>query len=85
MIYYLAALSQTLLTQAWVPFKEPLEIYDTWMWFIFPLTIIIALVYKTLKVENLNQLLPQTLRLTGAMLLFMVAAASILWGVTEWL
>ena len=71
------------LTLAWRPFLEPLPLSDQWMWLIIPLAFVIALVYRTLKLPDLARLPMQTLRLTVMILLFMVAAAAILFTVVR--
>lgn len=75
----------SLVTLAWRPFLEPLPLHEHWMWLLLPLTLIISLVYKTLKTEDLSKLAWQTLRLTITILVFMVIAAVVLWAITEML
>ncbi len=68
-----------LTTLAWRPFLEPLPVDDIWMLLIIPLAFVISLVYRTLKMPDLKDLPQQAVRLTGMILLFMVAAAIVLY------
>lgn len=72
-----------MVTLAWRPFLEPLPLADHWMWLIIPLSLIISLVYRTLKMKDLTGLVGQTVRLTVMILVFMVAAAIVLYGVVR--
>ncbi len=74
-----------LLSPAWRPFLDPLPLHEHWMWLLLPLTLVIALVYKTLKTEDLSKLPGQTLRLTVTILVFMAVAAGGLLLITRWL
>lgn len=66
------------LTLGWRPLLEPLPVDDVWMWLLIPLTIVIATVYKTLKLPDLSRLPREVLRLTCLIIFSMVAAAVVL-------
>jgi len=66
------------LTLGWRPFLEPLPVDDLWMWLLIPLTIAIATVYKTLKLDDLNRLPWEIARLSTLIVLSMLAAAVVL-------
>ncbi len=68
---------------AWRPLLEPLALHDHWMWLIIPLAFVISLVYRALKLADLKDLPLQTVRLTVMILLFMVAAAVVLYAVVR--
>lgn len=73
----------SLATLAYRPFLEPLPMHDHWLLLMPPLALAIALVYKTIKIDDLNQLPRQALVLTAQILIFMTVAAAVLWAITE--
>lgn len=68
---------------AWRPFLDPLDVHNQWLWLLPPLAFAIALVYKTLKLPNLNHLLFHTFRLTTVILAIAVLASAALWILVE--
>jgi len=66
-----------------VPFLAPLPLDRYWLLLLLPLVVAIAIVYKTIKLEDLSQLPRQAAFLTGQIVAFMVLAAAALWLVTE--
>ena len=68
---------------AYRPFLEPLPMHDHWLLLMPPLALAIALVYKTIKIDDLEQLPRQALVLTAQILIFMTVAAGVLWAITE--
>jgi hypothetical protein len=69
-------------TLAWRPFLEPLPLHDPWFALLIPLVLVIALVYKTLKLPDLADLPGATARLTGLILLALALAAATLYLLT---
>lgn len=69
---------------AWKPFLQPLPVDDYWLLLLGPLVVAICLVYKAIKVENLDQLPRQTLNLTLQFVALMAIAAAVLWVLSEW-
>ena len=57
------------------PFMEPLPIDAAWFWFVIPLVLAVAVVYKTLKLPDLRSLPKESLLLAGQVLLFLALAA----------
>ena len=68
---------------AWVPFLTPLPLEDVWLLLVAPLALAVAVVYKTIKLQDLSQLPRQAAMLAGQIVVFMIAAAAVLWLVTE--
>ncbi len=68
---------------AFRPFFQPLPLDDHWLVLLLPLVIAIAVVYKTIKLEDIAQLPRAVVSLTVQIVLFMVATASLLWLITE--
>lgn len=68
---------------AWRPLLDPLSLHDAWMWLLIPVAAAIAIVYKTLKLEDLTQVPAQAARLTCVIVLSMIGAATALWILTE--
>ncbi|MFN3166468.1 MAG: hypothetical protein ACE37H_05325 [Phycisphaeraceae bacterium] len=64
---------------AYRPFLEPAPIDRYWMWFLPPLILVIALVYRTIKSESLAYLPRQAGYLAFQISVFMVLAAAALW------
>jgi hypothetical protein len=73
----------SLLTLAWRPLLDPLPLHEQWMWLLLPLSAAIAVVYKTLKLDDLRQLPRQAARLTVLIVVSMIVAAIGLWVLTE--
>ena len=68
---------------AWRPFLDPLPLHDYWMWMILPLAVAIAVVYKTLRLDDLSRLPVETVRLTLLIIVSMIAAGALLWAIVE--
>ncbi len=65
-------------------FFEPINgLEPYWMWLIVPLAAAIAVVYKALKLADLNKLVYESARLTLVIVAFMAAAAVVLFAVVE--
>lgn len=64
-------------------FLEPMPLDDYWLLLLPPLAIVIAIVYKTIKLDDLTKLPRQATYLAAQILVFMVLAAAGLWLVTE--
>lgn len=67
-----------LLTLAWIPLLDPVDLREPWTFLLLiPLAAAISIVYKTIKLPDLNQLPRQATRLTlqivGAMILAAIA------------
>ena len=72
---------QGLLTQllAYRPFLDPAPIDRFWLWFLPPLILIVALVYRTIKTESLVGLPGRAGYLALQISVFMVLAGALLW------
>jgi hypothetical protein len=69
-----------MLPLAYTPFLDPINFFHShWLWLMPPLVLAVCLVYKTLKLPTLDNLIPQTLRMSFYLVLFMVAVAAALW------
>ncbi|MAE61326.1 MAG: hypothetical protein CMJ49_08225 [Planctomycetaceae bacterium] len=82
MLCFVSAASATLI-MAWWPFLDPIPLHRVWWLLLPPLALVIALVYKTLKLPSLEGLAWQTIRLTVIIMFFMIVIAVALWGITE--
>ena len=75
------------------PLLDPLPIWrlPVQLWtpvMLIPLTVAIAVVYKSIKCSRMNKVPRQSAALTGWILLFMLCAAIVLWVVVrgvEWI
>jgi hypothetical protein len=67
------------------PFLDPLAVDDEWLLLLIPLVVVISVVYKTIKLEDLSRLPRQAALLSAQIIAFMAAAAAVLWGLTEWM
>ena len=61
------------------PLLDPIPIDDYWLLLLLPLVFVIALVYKTIKLDDLTHLMHHALYLAGQIVVFMVLAAAGLW------
>ena len=43
-----------LLTLAWRPFLDPLDLHDLWFWLLIPLAVLIAVAYKAVRTPDMN-------------------------------
>lgn len=64
---------------AYSPFLDPAPIDRYWIWFLPPLILIIALVYRTIKTDTLEGLPRRAGYLAFQISVFMVLAAAALW------
>ena len=64
---------------AYRPFLDPIQIDRFWLWFLPPLILIIALVYRTIKTETLKGLPGRAGYLAFQISVFMVLAAAALY------
>jgi hypothetical protein len=76
-------LAATWAVQAYRPFLDPLPLDTYWLLLLPPLAIAIAVVYKTIKLEDLSQIPSQAAFLAAQIVAFMVLAAAALWLLTE--
>ncbi|MCE9588996.1 MAG: hypothetical protein K8S99_00550 [Planctomycetes bacterium] len=72
-----------LLMLAYTPFRDPMPLDTYWLLLLPPLVLAIALVYKTIKLDDLSLLPRQATFLAGQIIAFMVLAAAALWLITE--
>ncbi len=78
-----AEMAYPCLTSAWRPFLDPIPIDRYWMLLLLPLTIIIAVVYKTIKTDRLDKIPREATVLVIQIIAFMMMAAVALWLLTE--
>lgn len=64
---------------AYRPFLEPAPIDRYWLWLLPPLIVIVAVVYRTIKSDDLREVPRRAAYLTLQVAVFMVAAAVALW------
>lgn len=65
---------------AYLPFVHPLVyVADYWYWFLLPLSFVISLVYKAVRLDDLDHLMRQTLVAAIKLVLAFVACAVLLW------
>lgn len=68
---------------AYIPLLDPLPLDGWWLVLMLPLTLAISVVYKTIKLDDLDQLPRQAVVLWGQIVAFMILAAAGLWLLTE--
>lgn len=68
---------------AFRPFLEPLPVDRFWLLLVLPLSGAVAVVYKAIKLDDLQQLPRAAMILTAQILFFMALAAGVLWLITE--
>jgi hypothetical protein len=61
---------------AYVPFVDPLPVWDYWPWQILPLALAIAVVYKSIKCHTVAQVPREAIVLTLWIVLSMVGVAA---------
>ena len=70
------------LSTAYVPFLQPLPVSMHWFILLALLVVIIATVYKAIKIEDLSVLPKQVAMMSAQILTFMILAATVLWLVS---
>ena len=72
---------------AWRPFLEPLNPHGQWASLLLmpPLIVAVSLVYKTLKLPTLQRLVIETIAMSLYILIFMIAAAVVLYVVVDYI
>lgn len=64
---------------AYRPFLDPAPVDRYWLWFLPPLILVIALVYRTIKSQSLARLPRESAYLAFQISVFMVLAGAALW------
>jgi hypothetical protein len=70
---------------AYTPFVDALPVWDYWMWLLVPLTVGVAIVYKSIKCRTMRQVPREAAAITFWILLGMAGAAAALWLIVWWL
>ncbi len=68
----MADLSLGMLTLAYRPFLDPLDLHDVWFWLLVPLAVLIAVAYKAVRVPDMGQYWKQTALFSGQIILGVV-------------
>lgn len=67
----------------WKPLLQPLPVDRYWMWLMPPLLIAIAVVWKSIKIDDPARLPRQAASLAAQFVVLMIAAAAVLWLIVE--
>jgi hypothetical protein len=70
---------------AYLPLRDPLDIDRVWVWFLAPIALGVAVVYKAIKVDDLSVLPRESAQLAAQISGLMALAAGALWLLTHWL
>jgi hypothetical protein len=68
---------------AWTPLLEPMPLDDYWLFLLIPLAIAISVVYKAIRMDRLDPLPRNAAYMAAQILVFLVAAAAVLWVLTR--
>ena len=69
----------------WTLFRNPMALpFDSLLWFLGPLCVAVAIVYKTVRTQNLRRLPLEILVLMGYMVVGLVALGAGLWLIQEY-
>jgi hypothetical protein len=63
------------MTLGYTPFLDPLDLHDSWQWFLIPLALGISIAYKAVRAPRLDRYW----RLVGVMTFQIVLAMVVLW------
>lgn len=75
-----------LMLLAYVPFIDPIQAVHTWWWLLLPvLAFGISVIYKALRVTNIERFWMQVLGMTIQIIIAMLALAFALVFLVEWL
>ena len=67
----------------WRPMLDPVPVDTVWPLLLLPLAVAIAVVYKAIKLDDLRKLPRQATVLSAQIVLFMIAAAGIIWAMVD--
>ena len=70
---------------AYRPFLDPLPVWDYWYLLAVPLTVGVAVVYKSIRCATMRHVPLEAAKATLYILVGLSAAAAVLLGVVEWL
>ena len=68
---------------AWRPFLDPMPADGPWVWFAVPLILLVAFVYKTIRVERFETLWRETAAMSFQILLALLGLAFAIWAVAS--
>lgn len=68
----------------YVPFLDPLPIDPYWLVLMIPLVVIVSVVYKTLRLEDLSKLPKAAGMMSLQIVAFMIVAAAAVWLLVEY-
>ena len=68
---------------AYRPFLDPINVDRYWLVLLAPLVLVISIVYKTIKLQDLSVLPRHAAVLAAQIMAFMVLAAAALWLMSE--
>lgn len=66
-----------------VPFLDPIPYFSSWFLLLIPIIYTISIVYKALKLDPLENVLFEGVKLTSVILVYLCSAAVVLYVVTE--
>ena len=64
-------------------FLDPMPVELHWLWLIVPVSLSVAIAYKTIEVEKLSSLPWEVAQFTGQILLLMGGAALVIWVIAR--
>ncbi len=67
-----------------MPFLAPLPIDDAWFLLVLPLLVAVAVVYKTIRLNDLRKVPREAIKLSGQVLLYMGLAVVAVWVIVRW-
>ena len=70
---------------AYIPFWNPLPVWDYWYLLLVPLSLGISIVYKSVKCHRMRQVPREAAVIFVTILIGMTLAAAALMGLTRWL
>ena len=70
-----------ILPLAYQLFLDPLPVWNAWPWLLLPLTICVAIVYKSIKCRSMATVPREAAVISFWILFGMVTAAAALWGI----
>jgi hypothetical protein len=70
---------------AYTPFIDPIPAHGVWYLLIIPLTFLLAMAYKSVRVADIKEFWPNALTMWIQTLAGMIALAVFTWLLVEWL
>ncbi len=79
-----ADIAPSLLTLAWRPFLDPINLQDHWFWLLIPLAVGVSMTYKAVRLESLEHYWRRVLIMTTQLIVAIIAMGAAAFLIVEY-